>query len=72
MEKSAVDDSTVEDSFRKVLKDISPYLICSNDEVDILSNIVAALKAVKLVAEALCRQNTLYIMHKEGCNIETF
>ncbi|XP_065652685.1 uncharacterized protein LOC136079950 [Hydra vulgaris] len=47
----------VKHSIRKVLKDISPHLICSDDEEDILSDIVAALEPVKLAAEALCRQN---------------
>ncbi|XP_065659760.1 uncharacterized protein LOC136083825 [Hydra vulgaris] len=47
----------VKHSIRKVLKDISLHLICSDDEEDILSDIVAALEPVKLAAEALCRQN---------------
>ena len=47
----------VKDSINKVLKDISPYLICSDNEVDILSKIVAALEPVKLAAEILCRLN---------------
>ncbi|XP_065665757.1 uncharacterized protein LOC136087194 [Hydra vulgaris] len=46
----------VKHSIRKVLKDISPHLICSDDEEDTLSDIVAALEPVKLAA-ALCRQN---------------
>ena len=47
----------IKDSIVKVLLDISPLLICSDDEFDVLSDIVAALEPVKLAAEALCRQN---------------
>ena len=47
----------VKDSINKVLKDISLHLTCSDNEVDILSDIVAALEPVKKAAEALCRQN---------------
>ena len=49
--------SSKSNSVSKVLKDISPHLIYSNNEVDILSDIVAALEPVKLAAEALYRQN---------------
>jgi hypothetical protein len=47
----------IKDAIAKVLTDISPLLICSNDEVEVLLDIVAALEPVKLAAEALCRQN---------------
>ena len=40
-----------------VLADISPSLICTEQELDILTNIVDALEPVKLAAEALCRKN---------------
>ena len=40
-----------------VLADISPSLICIEQELDILTDIVDALEPVKLAAEALCRKN---------------
>ena len=40
-----------------VLADISPSLICTEQELDIFTNIVDALEPVKLAAEALCRKN---------------
>ena len=40
-----------------VLADISPSLICTEQELDILTDIVDALEPVKLAAEALCRKN---------------
>ena len=40
-----------------VLADTSPSLICTEQELDILTNIVDALEPVKLAAEALCRKN---------------
>ena len=52
----------VKDSIRKVLKDISPHFICSDEEVGILSDIVAALELVKLAAEALCQKNTTLLI----------
>ena len=40
-----------------VLADISPSLICTEQELDILTDIVDALEPVKLAAEAICRKN---------------
>ena len=40
-----------------VLADISPSLICTEQELDILTDIVDVLEPVKLAAEALCRKN---------------
>ena len=40
-----------------VLADISPSLICTEQELDILTDIFDALEPVKLAAEALCRKN---------------
>ena len=40
-----------------VLADISPSLICTEQELDILTDIIDALEPVKLTAEALCRKN---------------
>ena len=37
----------VKDSIKKILKDISSHLICSDDEIDILLDIVALLKSSK-------------------------
>ena len=48
-------------SIRKALKDISLHFICSDDEVDILSDIFAAFEPVKLTAEALCQQNAILL-----------
>ena len=47
----------VKDSICKELKDLFPHLICSDYELDILSDNVDALEPVKLAAEALCQQN---------------
>ena len=52
----------VKDSISKVLMDISPHLFCSDNAVEILSDIVAALEPVKLAAEALCRQNATLLI----------
>ena len=40
-----------------VLADISPSLICTEQELDSLTDIIDALEPVKLAAEALCRKN---------------
>ena len=45
-----------------VLADISPTLICTDQELDILTDIVDALEPVKLAAEALCRKNATLLI----------
>ncbi|XP_065656025.1 uncharacterized protein LOC136081795 [Hydra vulgaris] len=44
--------------------DISPSLICTEQELDILIDIVDALEPVKLAAEALCRKNATLLTAK--------
>ena len=70
MKLSTVDYSTVPQSQRfnqkrKVLKDISPHLIFSDGEVDILSNIVTVLEPVKLVKKLFADKMQLFLLLKE-------